>query len=105
MLDSFVQQKVRELVEMATEAGGRNMNLRVAWATLGLVHGDERWSAETRRELDGINTAFEEYIGKTELAKFGQQAPPPDQEFDALMGRIRALERLLPAGASGAAPA
>jgi hypothetical protein len=104
MLDTFVEHKIRELVAM-TRNTDVPMNLRVAWATFGLVHGDDRWSDETRRELGDLNTAFEQYIGKTELAKFGQGARPTEREFAALMDQIRGLERLLPVPRAGGAPA
>ena len=97
MLDTFVQQKIRELVTMTWTDGEAPLNLRVAWAKLGMVLGDDRWSADMRHELGAINTAFESYIGKTELAKSGRGAPPLETEFNALLGAIRALERLLPA--------
>ena len=101
MIDTFVQQRIRDLVAMTREEGGGPMNLRVAWAKLGGVLGDDRWPVETRRELEAINADFEKYIGKTELAKFGNGAPPPEGELDALIGRIRRLERLLAAPGAG----
>jgi hypothetical protein len=104
MLDTFVERKIRELVAMTRDAAVP-MNLRVAWATFGLVHGDDRWSDETRRELGELNTAFEHYIGKAELAKFGQGARPTDEEFAALIDQIRGLERLLPVPRPGGASA
>ena len=104
MLDTFVEQKIRELVAM-TRAEGVAMNLRVAWATFGLVHGDDRWPAEARQALDDLNTAFERYVGKTEVAKFGQGAWPAPGEFAALVDQIRGLERLLPVPGLEAAPA
>jgi hypothetical protein len=69
-----------------------------------MVLGDDRWSAEMRLELGTINSAFETYLGKTELAKSGKGAPPLAQEFDALLEAIRGLERLLPASPRGASP-
>ena len=96
MLDTFVQQKIRELVTMTWSDGEAPLNLRVAWAKLGMVLGDDRWSADTRIELDALNRAFESYIGKTEIARSGRGMPPPDAEFHALLDAIRALERLLP---------
>ena len=95
MLDSFIQQKIRELVAM-TRNESVPMNLRVAWATFGLLHGDDRWSTEARHELDDLNAAFETYVGKTEVARFGKGPRPAECEFAALVNQIRALERLLP---------
>jgi len=95
LLDSFKQRKIRELVAM-TRNEGVPMNLRVAWATFGLLHGDDRWPAEARLELDLLNTAFETYVGKTEVARFGQGPWPAEQDLAALVDQIRALERLLP---------
>jgi len=103
MLDTFVQQKIRELIALTRSESNAPLNLRVAWAKLGMVLGDDRWSSDTRQELHGINTAFERYIGKTELAKSGHGAPPPEPECDALLGAIRGLDRLLPAAERSAA--
>jgi hypothetical protein len=96
MLDTFTQQKIRELVTMTRHDANAPLNLRVAWAKLGMVLGDERWSDATRTELDAINNAFESYLGKTEIARSGRGAPPPEIELTALLDAIRALERLLP---------
>ncbi len=96
MLDSFIQQRIIELVAMARHDSAGTMNLRVAWAKFGLVLGEDRWSPEIARDLAAINTAFETYIGKTELAKTGRGAPPIEQELDALLEKICSLERLLP---------
>ena len=104
MLDTFVQQKIRELVIMTWSDDEAPLNLRVAWAKLGVVLGDDRWSPDTRQELDAINAAFETYIGKTELARTGRGAPPLENEMNALLDAIRALERLLPAGERRMAP-
>jgi hypothetical protein len=94
--NTFIDQKIREIIEMAGSAGRVPMNLRVAWANLGLIIGDDRWSDETLLELNGLSRAFEAYIGKVELSKWGSGGPPPAQDLEALMTRIRALERLLP---------
>ena len=95
MLDTFVQQRIRELVAMTQQDGEAPLNLRVAWAKLGMVLGDDRWSADTSRELHAINAAFESYVGKTELARSGRGKPPLEAELDALLDAIRALERML----------
>ena len=97
MLDTFVQQRIRELIAIAQKDGEAPLNLRVVWAKFGMVLGDDRWSADTSRELHAINAAFESYVGKTELARSGHGAPPLEAELDALLGAIRALERMLPA--------
>lgn len=102
MLDTFVQQRIRELVALTRAESDAPLNLRVVWAKVGVLLGDDRWPADTKAELDGINTAFERYIGKTELAKFGHGAPPVEQEFNDLVNSIRALERLLPVPDRGA---
>lgn len=103
MLDTFVQQRIRELIAMTRPDSGAAMNLRVAWAKLGMVLGDDRWSKETYGELMAVNTAFETYIGKTELAKAGSGSPPIEREFEVLLDQVRALERLLPASERGEA--
>lgn len=97
MLDTYVQQRIRELIEMTRPPAGDAINLRVAWAKLGMVLGDDTWPADTYRELMAVNSAFETYLGKAELAKVGQGAPPISGELDALLDRVRALERLLSA--------
>lgn len=97
VLDSHVQQRIRDLISLTHEGEGQPLNLRVIWAKFGVVLGDDRWSADTSQELKGINAEFESYIGRTELAKFGQGSPPLEWELQELIRRIRGLERLLPA--------